>query len=196
MMVDMFSYYLDNNCGILIRADKTSSAVGINNEGEKLYIGGWGTRLGEDGSEYYIGLQAIKAVISEYELLEAKTMLTEAVKKQLKVKDIEELKNNLCFGKISDKKICSISEDVLNCALLGDRISINIVSKASEKLFNMVDIIVRRLNMYDQKYNICLTGSITRFGDYILEPLCDKIYSRYDNLQIFTYNKAERKISI
>lgn len=192
-MVDMFNCCLEGNCGILLVADKTSYAVGVNSGGVKLYMGGWGTRLAEDGSEYHIGLMAVKAVIAEYERLEGRTLLSETVIRQLNIKDIGELKYQLQHRKINDKKICSLSCEVLNCARLGDRISINIINKASERLFDMVDIIVRRLYMYDQSYSLCLSGSIAGFREFILEPLCDKIYKRYDNLTVFTYTKNNQK---
>ena len=189
----MFYYYLDKKSGILLVCDTFSYAVGVNSEGEKLTIGGWGSRLLDDGSEYYIGLCAIKAAISEYEMLGGKTQLTEGIKNRLKIEDLNELKYILYYKKLNDKKIYSLSKEVLRCAKLGDRISINIINSAADKLFNMIDILIRRLNMYGTKYNLCLTGSIVRFGEYITEPLCDRIYSRYDNIEIFTHNNFKAK---
>lgn len=183
----MFYYYLDKNSGILLMCDRFSYAVGVNSEGERLTIGGWGSRLIEDGSEYYIGLSAIKAAISEYEMLGGRTQLTEAIKNKLKVKNLNELKYILYYKTLNDKKIQSLSKEVLKCARQGDRISLNIINSAADKLFNMTDILIRRLNMYDKKYNLCLTGSIVCFDEYITNPLCDKIYNRYDNIEVFTH---------
>ncbi|WP_202748593.1 BadF/BadG/BcrA/BcrD ATPase family protein [Clostridium rhizosphaerae] len=183
----MFYYYLDKNSGILLMCDRFSYAVGVNSEGERLTIGGWGSRLIEDGSEYYIGLSAIKAAISEYEMLGGRTQLTEAIKDKLKVKNLNELKYILYYKTLNDKKIQSLSKEVLKCARQGDRISLNIINSAADKLFNMADILIRRLNMYDKKYSLCLTGSIVCFDEYITNPLCDKIYNRYDNIEVFTH---------
>jgi N-acetylglucosamine kinase-like BadF-type ATPase len=193
-MEDMFHYYLDNNYGILLVSDRTTYAVGINSLGEKLTVGGWDSRFLEDGSEYYIGLCAIKAAIAEYELLGGKTLLTEKVKDQLKINNLDELKYILYYRKLSEKKILSLSKEVLKCAEQNDRISLNIVNNAAQKLFDLADIIIRRLNMYDIKYNLCLTGSITKFNSYITQPLYDKIYNRYDNIEIFTYNNFNNKM--
>lgn len=190
-MEDGFYYYLDNTYGILLVCDRTTYAVGINSLGEKLTIGGWDPKLIDDGSEYYIGLSAVKAVIAEYEMLGGKTMLTDRIKKLLSIDDIRELKYILFYKRLTDKKILSISKEVLYCTQQGDRISNNIIRSAGDKLFNLADVIIRRLNLYDRKYQLCLTGSITRFGGYIIEPLCDKIYNRYDNIEIFTYTKSK-----
>lgn len=192
MMEDILNYNLDNK-GILLVSDRISYATGINSLGERLSIGGWGTRLNDDGSEYYIGLNAVKAVISEYEMMGGRTMLTECVKKQLKLHTFDELRYALYYRKLNDKRICILSEEVLRCAQKGDRISINIINKAAEKLFNMVDIIIRRLNMYDSKYKLYFAGSTCKFGAYIIEPLYDKIYNRYDNIEIFAYNNLKDK---
>jgi N-acetylglucosamine kinase len=187
-MEDIFYYYLDKKSGILLVCDRFSYAVGVNSSGEKLTIGGWSSRLLDDGSEYYIGLSAIKAAISEYEMLGGKTILSEAIKARLKLEDLNELKYILYYKKLNDKKIHSLSKEVFRCAQLGDRISLNIINSAASKLFYMIDILIRRLNMYDTKYNLCITGSIVKHGEYIINPLCDKIYSRYDNIEVFTHN--------
>jgi N-acetylglucosamine kinase-like BadF-type ATPase len=192
-MEGMFDYCLGNKCGILLVSDRCSYAAGINSLGEKLTIGGWDSKLLEDGSQYYIGLSAIKAAIAEYEMLGGKTILTEQVKNKLKINTLDELKCILYDKKLNDKKIFSLSREVLNCAQKGDRISISILSSAADKLFNMIDIIIRRLNMYDCKYDLCLTGSVINFGSYITQPLCDKIYNKYDNIEIFTYNNFDNK---
>lgn len=190
---NMFQYYLDNTSGILLVSDRCSYATGVNSLGQKLSIGGWDSRIVDDGSEYYIGLGAVKAVILEYEMLGGKTMLTELVKSQLKISNMEELKYILYYKKLTDRKILSLSKEVLNCAVKGDRISLNIISSAADKLFIMTDIIVRRLSMYDRNYNLCLTGSILRFGEYITQPLYDKINNRYDNIEIFTHNNFNNR---
>jgi N-acetylglucosamine kinase-like BadF-type ATPase len=190
---NVFCNCLGNNFGILLVSDKCSYALGSNSLGEKLSIGGWDSKLIDDGSEYYIGLNAIKAAIAEYEMLGGKTILTERVKNNFKINTLDELKYILNYKKLNDKKILSLSREVLNCAQKDDRISISILSNAADKLFNMVDIIIKRLNMYDSKYDLCLTGSVVSFGTYITQPLCDKIYNRYDNIEIFTYNNFDNK---
>jgi N-acetylglucosamine kinase-like BadF-type ATPase len=192
MIENIFNYHLDKR-GVLLVSDKTSYAVGINSLGERLSIGGWGTRLNDDGSEYYIGLNAVRAVISEYEMMDGRTMLTEGVKKRLKIESINELRYAFYYRKLTENRICTLSSEVLRCAQKGDRISVGIINKAAEKLFNMVDIIIRRLNMYDSEYKLYFAGSTCKFGAYIIEPLYDKIYSRYDNIEIITYNNLEDK---
>ncbi len=189
-MENMFYYCLGNNSGILLFSESYSYAVGINSLGERLTIGGWDSRLLDDGSEYFIGLNAIKAAIAEYEMLGGKTILTEQVKNKLKITSLEELKYifHYKYKKLSDIKISNLSKVVLDCAKKDDRISLSILSSAADRLFNMVDIIIRRLNMYDCKYNLFLAGNISKFGEYITQPLCDKISNRYDNIEIFTHN--------
>jgi N-acetylglucosamine kinase-like BadF-type ATPase len=177
----------------LLVSDRCSYAVGVNSLGQRLTIGGWDSRIVDDGSEYYIGLCAIKAAIAEYEMLGGKTRLTEQVKSELKIGNLEELKYILYYKRLTDKRILSLSSAVLNCAEQGDRISLSILNTSADKLFNMTDIIVRRLSMYDIRYNLFLAGSILKFGNHIIEPLFDKINNRYDNIDIFTYNNFNNK---
>lgn len=46
--------------GLLILSGTGSGVFGINPQGEKLQVGGWGYLLGDEGSGYWLGLQAIR----------------------------------------------------------------------------------------------------------------------------------------
>lgn len=53
--------------GILVLAGTGSAVFGISPNGETIQLGGWGYLLGDEGSGYWIGLQAIKQIIQDYE---------------------------------------------------------------------------------------------------------------------------------
>lgn len=53
--------------GILVLAGTGSAVFGISPDRTVLQIGGWGYLLGDEGSGYWIGLQALKRIIRDFE---------------------------------------------------------------------------------------------------------------------------------
>src|SRR6185295_15071152 len=46
--------------GVLVLAGTGSAGFGINLAGQSLQVGGWGYLLGDEGSSYWIGMQALQ----------------------------------------------------------------------------------------------------------------------------------------
>lgn len=65
--------------GVLILAGTGSVAFGINDQGETIQVGGWGYLLGDEGSGYMLGLQALQAVVRADDGRGQPTRLTSAV---------------------------------------------------------------------------------------------------------------------
>jgi glucosamine kinase len=51
--------------GILLLSGTGSVAFGVNEHGESLQVGGWGYLFGDEGSGYWIGLEALRTMIHE-----------------------------------------------------------------------------------------------------------------------------------
>lgn len=170
--------------GIVILSGTGSFATGINKNGEKLTVGGWGPILGDEGSGYFIGIQAIKAAIAQYEYLGPYTLLTSYILEYFEIDGINMLKKAVYKDGINAKLIASLSKFVLKGAEEGDAVSLKILNESATHLFDMANIIIKRLNMFDGEYELCLTGGISNFGDYILDPLSNMIYEKYKNISL------------
>ncbi len=51
---------LGRRLGIVVLAGTGSAAYGVNRAGESLLVGGWGYLLGDEGSGYWIGSEALR----------------------------------------------------------------------------------------------------------------------------------------
>ena len=69
--------------GILVLAGTGSVAYGINASGQAAQVGGWGYLIGDEGSGYWLGLQAIQAVTQAVDGRASETTLTEVILKTL-----------------------------------------------------------------------------------------------------------------
>lgn len=180
------SFYgaLAKECGIVILSGTGSFAMGINEKGEKLTVGGWGPLLWDEGSGYFVGIRAIKAAINQYENLGKETILYGEVLEHFGIKDINMLKSVLYKEEFNIKQIAALSKSVLKGAVIKDNICLQIIDETAGYLFNMADIVIKRLNMKYSGYDLCLTGGINNFGDYIIEPLSNRVKERYKNISV------------
>jgi N-acetylglucosamine kinase-like BadF-type ATPase len=71
--------------GIILTAGTGAIALGIDDEGERFYSDGWGPVLGDEGSGYWIGLEALRAVCRAADGRGPKTRLTAPVLNALRV---------------------------------------------------------------------------------------------------------------
>ena len=175
---------LAKESGIVILSGTGSFAMSINKRGQRLSVGGWGPLLGDEGSGYFMGIKAIRAAIAQYEYFGLSTVLTPMVLEHFSISDINMLKREVYKEGLNTKKIASLSKAVLKGATLGDTVSLGIIEESSHHLFKLVDVIIKKLDMSDGNYELCLTGGINNFGDYIMKPLKFMIYEKYHNISI------------
>ncbi|MGH2575585.1 MAG: BadF/BadG/BcrA/BcrD ATPase family protein, partial [Ignavibacteria bacterium] len=71
----------DRNCGILI-AGTGSILYFLNNQGKIIRIGGWGRYLGDEGSGYWIGKEALNKLTKYYDGRGRKTILSKVIEKE------------------------------------------------------------------------------------------------------------------
>jgi len=72
-------YWSDGHVGVTVDAGTGSMARGWTPGGQEAGAGGWGATLGDEGSGYWIGLQAMMAVLQAQDGRLEETMLTQMV---------------------------------------------------------------------------------------------------------------------
>ncbi|MFH1926584.1 MAG: BadF/BadG/BcrA/BcrD ATPase family protein [Chloroflexota bacterium] len=183
---DLSTFYgaLGGEHGVVVSAGTGSFAMGINREGERLSIGGWGPLLGDEGSGYSIGLDALKAVIRQYEGRGRKTALTPLIQEYYSITDINELKTCIYRRHINQKGISALTPLVLQGARAGDVVAIKIIESAGAALAEMAKIIIRRLKMDTREYDLVLTGGIGKLGDFIWVPFSNQVKKEFKEINI------------
>lgn len=131
--------------GIIVISGTGSIAYGRNRRGEEFRAGGWGHILGDEGSGYAIGLQALRAVCRAADGRARSTLLSELILKALNLKSAVELID--WTKKIGGDKaqISSLSPIVEQAALAGDTTALNILNFEAEELVLAVQAVKRIL---------------------------------------------------
>lgn len=124
----------EDECAVIISG---TGSMGIcrDADGTIRHAGGFGYILGDEGSGYSIGINAIKTAVRAAENCAPATMLTESCIKFFSVDDIYGLIDLFYEKTVSRKKIASFAAEVMKCAENKDETAKSII-KAEAKLLS------------------------------------------------------------
>ncbi|MBZ9685973.1 hypothetical protein G9F72_006445 [Clostridium estertheticum] len=178
---------LGNTEGIVLISGTGSICYGINSSGETMHCGGYGHLLGDEGSAYFIAMQAMRLILHSADSRMQFTSLTEDFCKKLQIREPIELIDYVMKTPEKDK-IAALSQIVDKAALDGDKMAIVVLENAAEDLYAMVNAVYKKL-FYNQKAALLLTGSTiencsilrNKFESLLSEKLnkitiCKKLY--------------------
>jgi len=161
--------------GVLVIAGTGSIIFGINEFGQTGRTGGWGHRVGDEGSGYWIGKQAVTAILRNKDGRGGVTKLQEWVLPQMGFNDEEELFNWVYSSEYSVDKLGDISQLVSLAAIAGDHVANRILSSASDELFDGVRAIIQQLKLNDKPFKIILQGGVLQNISLVRKQLITKI---------------------
>ncbi len=163
--------------GVLVIAGTGSIAFGNNAEGVHARAGGWGHRVGDEGSGYWIGKMAITAILHAVDGRGPATSLPDWVLPHLGLSHPEELFNWSYGEAYSVEKVGELSRLVSMAAAAADRVAENILKRASDELFAVARAVIDRLGMKEQAFTIILQGGVLQNDAHLRQMVMDKCRS-------------------
>lgn len=127
--------------GIIVIAGTGSVARGINAKGEEARCGGWGHQFGDEGSAYWIGREAVRAILAEYDRMARKTILTPMLFERLDVKSPYQLTEKYYAGTLSRDHLAGLSLWVDEAARQGDTVAQEILHHAGCDLAHLAQAV-------------------------------------------------------
>jgi len=130
-MTGLYGAFEDKD-GIILISGTGSVLFGKSNS--KIYrVGGWGRIIGDYGSGFTIGKEALKEVVKEYDLSDIKRKRTMLVKR---IEDEFYINKKNIIRKIFHEnfEIQKIAPMVIKCAEKGDKVSLKIINEAVDGL--------------------------------------------------------------
>lgn len=157
--------------GILLLAGTGSVAYGINEAGEELQVGGWGYLPGDEGSGYWIGMEALRLITHLEDGIQ--TGITSLSAKILASLDLATAKNLIPWlynqPKPRTYETTQLATIVLQEAEVGDPFACNIIEQAAQHLYRLYATIRQRLQMDHPK--IAFAGGLLQHPN----PLSDQV---------------------
>ncbi len=155
--------------GVIVIAGTGAVAYGRLASGEEARSGGWGYLIGDEGSGYWIGIEAIRAACQASDGRGEATTLVERIPAHLHLDNLRALHRKLYAHELERGTIASLAALVAIAAREGDGESLNLLQRAGQELAQAALAVVARLGQTDSGQPIYHTGGVFRAGDLILK---------------------------
>ncbi|WCR27182.1 N-acetylglucosamine kinase [Paenibacillus thiaminolyticus] len=176
--------------GILVISGTGSIIYGIDEHGRTARAGGWGHRVGDEGSGYWIGKQAALSILRAYDGRGADTKLKEWVLPFLGMEREEELFNWMYGSAYSIEQVSRLSRAVGQAASAGDKEAQRILSAAADELFYAAAAVIRHLSFHRDPFVAIMQGGVLQHESYVREALLRRIEAYAPHVQ---WDEARRE---
>ena len=133
--------------GVVVVAGTGSIAYGINKAGLEARAGGWGWRLGDEGSGYTIGNNAVIAALRAFDESGPSTVLLEWILNKLGLSDADDIIDWTYSKDRQPRHFAEFVPLVKKAELEGDRVAAEIMFDAGSELGRVTTAVIKRLNL-------------------------------------------------
>lgn len=162
---------LNGEGGINVIAGTGSIAQALDKDGNLYRCGGWGYRLGDEGSAYYIGMMSLKTFTYQSDGRFEKTKLYDLIREYLNINNDYDLIKYVNDDIKGDRtEIAKFATICSKAALEGDDAAKNIFDNAAYELSRLV-IGLERYFENGVQIKVSYSGGVFKSGDLILSPL-------------------------
>jgi N-acetylglucosamine kinase-like BadF-type ATPase len=162
---------LSGRPGIVLIAGTGTSCYGINAAGESWRAGGWGPLIDDEGSSYWLGIQAMRAAVLDEDGRGERTLLHGAVMQALGLEQMNGLMNRLYAAAMSRTEIAALAPLVFESAAQGDPVADGLIRTGCAAMADCVLAVARRLGMDQNRSELALVGGLARAGAALTAPL-------------------------
>lgn len=161
--------------GVVVISGTGSIAYGRNARGEAARAGGWGYVLGDEGSGYWIGRAAVRAVLREGDRRGPATALTGMLLDHFGVGQPQGLIHEVYHNSLKPAAIGALAKSVQRAFSEGDPVAIGILREAANELEGSALSVARRLGMIGDSFQFVLSGGIFRAVPWLEEELSRRL---------------------
>ncbi len=152
-----------------------SIAYGRNSRNEGARSGGWGHVLGDEGSGYWIGRAALRAVLREADLRGPKTALTHLLLQHFGVTEAQNLIHEVYQNKLSPAAIGALAQCVQEAFTERDEAATGILRAAADELEAAGVSVARRLELETESFAFILGGGIFRAVPWLRDEMLRRL---------------------
>jgi glucosamine kinase len=157
--------------GILLIAGTGSNCIGRAADGSRECAGGWSSRLGDEGSGYWIGLHAIRHALNAYDR-EQPTRILETVGRIWGTSTMDELVNKGDGSPGPD--FAALAPAISDLAEAGDPVAAEVLQRAAADLVGFVLLVrdkLRRKHNITEEVPLAWIGGVIDNARLVREPL-------------------------
>jgi glucosamine kinase len=173
---------LGNLPGIALIVGTGCSCYGRNQVGESVRVGGWGHLLDDGGSSYFLGLEALKAIVRSADGRTGATSLMAVILEHFGISDVQEIMHQVYVKHAKKTDIAALAPLVLAEAQKGDECADQILLAGFHELATLVKVADERLQLDENRLTV--TGGLAHSGSFFKDGLYRAIRSQIPDIQI------------
>jgi len=174
-----------NRPGILLIAGTGSIVFAHDGRGHYFRTGGWGYRVGDEGSGYWIGNEAIRAVLRMHDGRGKPTLLSEMILRRLGFAGIESLYDWVYSERCSVDDVGALATIVEEAAEQGDSVSLAILDHAACELEQLLLAALRKMRLDEATpCPLILQGGVVQRNEYIRRKIVSGICRTHPQLTL------------
>ena len=159
-----------SNPGVVVIAGGGSIGYGVTSDGREALAGGFGYLLGDEGSAFDIGLQAIAAACRAEDRRGEPTALRAAVLGHFDIATMRTIPRIVYKAGFSRERISLLAPAVAAAARHQDGVACRIMTRAGEELASTTLGVIRQLYQPRDSVAVYLTGGVFAAGEALLGP--------------------------
>jgi len=160
--------------GVIVISGTGAICFGKDAAGTLYRCGGWGYLLGDEGSGYYIGQQALIAALKDLDGRGPKTVLREVYENRYELSSIDMIISQIYSGKIDRTEIASNAPFVFEAAEKGDIAARQIIESAGREIGVQVAATAKRMGCEQGEVEVALIGSVFKQRDILMPFMKDE----------------------
>lgn len=160
--------------GVIVISGTGSIALGMNEGGETARAGGWGWRLGDEGSGYYIGNRALISALRAHDGRGRPTLLSKRISEQLNLGDVSQLIDRVYVEGMGVGEVAALALLVGEAASEGDEEAASIMKEAGEELGAAATAVIWRLGL-GGGFRVAYNGGVFKLGGVLLSSFVEAV---------------------
>jgi glucosamine kinase len=172
--------------GVVVIAGTGSVAYGRLETGQEMYRGGWGYIMGDEGSAYDVGRNALRAACQASDgrigtffippsesrpyYFPSNTRLVKDIPAHFGMKTLRDVHEAMYSSKISRPQIAALAAVVTAAAQQGDEVARSILASAGQDLAKAALAVISALRREIKGMDVYTTGGVFQAGPFVLDP--------------------------
>jgi N-acetylglucosamine kinase-like BadF-type ATPase len=161
--------------GVVVISGTGSISYGRNAQGMAARSGGWGYVLGDEGSGYWIGRAALRAVLRAADQRGPATALTPLLLAHFDVNRPQGLIHEVYHSSLKPAAIGALAQCVHQAFSTGDEVAIGILRGAADELESSAMSVARRLELVGRPFAFILAGGIFKAVPWLQDELSRRL---------------------
>jgi N-acetylglucosamine kinase len=157
--------------GVVVICGTGSIAYGRNRDNGAARAGGWGPILGDEGSGYWIGRQALRVVTRAADGRGPRTALARRVLDHFGVSRASDLVTRVYEEGAGHPALAQLAREVQGARDEGDELATGILEQAAHELVLAASSVVERLGLVEQAFEFILSGGVFEGVPWLTEEL-------------------------